>query len=117
MSNKRVWGLWSAAVVLVIASTANAASFDCRRAHAPDERVVCAKRDLNDQDVRVAVLYESTLHFMAMGARDAARERQRAWLAERRRCGSNEACLRRVYEGRVQELQRLLEQAYGLGPL
>src|ERR1700744_2926760 len=35
-----------------------AASFDCTRAHAADERAVCASRALSEMDVEMAVRFE-----------------------------------------------------------
>lgn len=101
----------------VLASPALGASFDCARARASDERAVCADRALNDADVRVAQLFGIVGHFLAMGARGAEIDAQHAWLAERRRCGANRACLRRLYARREAELNRILERAYTLGPL
>jgi len=102
---------------LAATSSSRAASFDCGKAHLADEIAICRDPALNDQDVRVGVLFEITLHFLAMGARDEARDRQKQWLAERSRCGSDVACLRRAYDQRLGELQGVLERAYGLGPL
>lgn len=101
----------------LFAAPALAASFDCARARTADERAVCADRALNDADVRVAQLYGITRHFLAMGARGAEIDAQRAWLAERRRCGARRVCLRRLYARREAELNRILERAYTLGPL
>lgn len=90
-----VFGLLAA---LVFTSTTGAASFDCSKARAPDERAICEDRELNDQDVRVAVLYQTTSHFLAMGARDEARAQQARWLAEapavRRQSGLPQPSLR-----------------------
>jgi uncharacterized protein len=36
---------------------AAAASFDCSKAETADEKAVCADRQLNDEDVEMAVLY------------------------------------------------------------
>ena len=103
--------------LIAVVQPACAASFDCDKARVPDEVTICRDRGLNDQDVRVAFLYDATSHFLAMGARDVARDQQKAWLAERRRCGADSACLRRAYARRLTELQRVLEKAYELGPL
>src|SRR3954447_3593569 len=112
---------YAAAVGLLISlaatSSSRAASFDCGKARLADEIAICRDPALNDQDVRVGLLFDITLHFLAMGARDEARDRQKQWLAERSRCGSDVTCLRRAYDQRLGELQGVLERAYGLGPL
>lgn len=114
-SRFRVLGLVLAAAAL--AGPAAAASFDCANARRADERAVCADRALNDADVRVGQLYDIARHFLAMGARGAEIDAQRAWLGERRRCGASRACLKRIYARREAELTRILDRAYALGPL
>lgn len=94
-----------------------AASFDCGKVRRADEVAICRDRTLNDEDVRMGVVFQTSLHFLGMGARDAARERQSLWLAQRRRCGSSRVCLRLAYNERLRELQSVMEKAYGLGPL
>ena len=90
---------------LLAADGAQGASFACGRARTPDERAICADRALNDQDVRVAVMYDFLRGLHAMGGRGAILDDQRAWLAERRRCGAGRACLAAIYARRVRELQ------------
>lgn len=75
------------------------ASFDCRRAASPAERMVCADPLLATYDRGVAAAYRA-----ALAARYAhARDGQRAWLRERDRCGDL-VCLRRSYAERLQSL-------------
>ena len=92
--------------LLLGAGAARAASFPCERARAPDERAVCADRALNDQDVRVAVMYDFLRGLHAMGGRGAIIDDQRAWLAQRRRCGADRRCLSAAYARRVASLRR-----------
>jgi uncharacterized protein len=93
-----------------------AASFDCDRARAPDEKAVCASRPLNDKDVRMALLYDINRKTLAMGGRGALEDAQQQWLRERRACGARRACLDRAYDRRLDELQRGLERIYRNGP-
>ena len=108
------------ALVLTAASAAAlpaaAASFDCRKARAADERAICANRDLNDQDVRMDQLYGITRRLVPMGGRDAIMDQQRAWLKARRTCGANRACLARSYEQRLRELNTVMDRVYSQGP-
>ena len=92
--------------VLACAGAAHAASFDCARARAADERAVCADRALNDQDVRMATMFTFLRGVHAMGAAGAMGDRQREWLTARGRCGGDRACLARAYRTRIAELQR-----------
>jgi len=43
------------ALPLLFATSTHAASFDCAKAQAPDEKAICAHLDLNDADVRKGV--------------------------------------------------------------
>jgi len=93
-----------------------AASFDCNRARAPDEKAVCANIALNDKDVKMSVLYEINKRTLAMGGRGALIDAQQQWLRDRRGCGANRACLNRVYDRRLGELERSMERIYRNGP-
>lgn len=106
---------------LVLAATcaavpAAAASFDCAKARKPDEKAICANRDLNDQDVRVDQLYGITRHLAPMGGRGAIMDDQRAWLKARQTCGANQACLKRGYDKRLGELNKVMDRVYSQGP-
>lgn len=103
-------------LTLALPVTAHAASYDCARARAPDEKAVCAYLPLNDKDVRMSVLYEVNKRTLAMGGRGAMEDQQRQWLAERRRCGANRSCLTRLYDRRLDELERTMERIYRAGP-
>ena len=106
-----------AAVLLVgAASAADAASFDCTRARAPDERAICADRGLNDQDVTMSVMLKIGGHFVGMGARGAMQDDQIAWLKARRACGANRECLTQSYDGRIATLQKVIDAAASHGP-
>lgn len=89
----------------LVAAPAAAASFDCARARAPDERAICADRALNDQDVRLATWLDALGRIQLMGANGVMRDDQRAWLAARRRCGADRACLARAYDRRLGALR------------
>jgi uncharacterized protein len=99
-----------------IPSLARAASFDCGRARAPDEKAICANLALNDKDVRMALLYDINRKTLAMGGRGALEDAQRQWLRDRRGCGAKRACLNRAYDRRLDELDRSMERIYRSGP-
>ena len=108
--------LITALALSLAASAAQAASFDCGKARKADEKAVCADRSLNDKDVKMSVLYDINRHTLAMGGRGAMMDAQHDWLAERRRCGGQRACLTRVYDRRLGELERSMERIYTHGP-
>ena len=104
-------------VLAAIATTAQAASFDCARARAPDEKAVCASRALNDADVKMATLYSLDLRFVPMGGRDHLHDDQRAFLAARKACTANRACISRLYDRRIAALQAVIDtRVYPHGP-
>ncbi|WP_375465650.1 lysozyme inhibitor LprI family protein [uncultured Methylobacterium sp.] len=84
---------------------ARAASFPCDRAEAADERAVCAHLPLNDRDVEMAVRFAILKDVLPMGGGAKLREDQEAWLAERRTCGGDVACLKDVYDARLTVLR------------
>lgn len=104
------------AIVLLGPVAAHAASFDCAKARAADEKAICRHRALNDADVRMATLFEVDGHLLAMGGRGALQDAQVAWLKDRRRCGGDVACLTRRYDARLAELQRVFDDIASRGP-
>ena len=102
--------------VLVAATTAQAASFDCGRARGADERAICADRALNDRDVTMSVMLKIAKGFVAMGQRGAIQDDQVAWLKARQACGADRLCLRRSYDGRIAEIQTVIDNAASHGP-
>ncbi|PXA79310.1 hypothetical protein DMC25_21795 [Caulobacter sp. D4A] len=105
-----------ALVSLGFAGASHAASFDCAKARRADEKAICADRSLDNKDVRMSVLYDVNKKTMGMGARGALMDSQQAWLNERAGCKANRACLARVYDRRLGELERSMERIYRAGP-
>lgn len=93
-----------------------AASFDCAKARARDEKAICANVILNDKDVKMSVLYDINRKTLAMGGRGSLQDAQQQWLRDRRTCGANRACLNRAYDKRLDELDRSMERIYRNGP-
>jgi uncharacterized protein len=96
---------------------AGAASFDCSKAEAADEKAVCADRQLNDEDVEMAVLYTQLKPLLGMGARGDMEDEQAAWLKRRAACGADRACLGKAYQERVQQLRGGFEALAKRGPV
>ncbi|MCD2171697.1 lysozyme inhibitor LprI family protein [Rhizobium sp. C4] len=81
---------------------ARAASFDCdAKALAPDETAICANRELNDLDVRMATEFKWLSGMYAMGVRGELQDQQTAWLKVRQACQADVACIRKAYEDRL----------------
>jgi uncharacterized protein len=96
---------------------AGAASFDCAKAEAADEKAICADRQLNDEDVEMAVLYTQLKPLLGMGARGDMEDEQAAWLKRRAACGADRACLGKTYYDRIQQLKRGFEALAKGGPV
>jgi len=91
------------------AGTSQAASFDCGKARQPDEKAICADHGLSDLDVEMATLYGVRMQIpMLMGAKGAAQDEQRAFLAARGTCGAVAACIRQAYERRNSVLNQVI---------
>jgi uncharacterized protein len=87
--------------LMIFASPADAASFNCGKAAAADEIAICRTTVLSELDVAMATLYGVRMQIpMLMGARGAAQDEQRAFLQSRASCGSNVACIQSAYQQR-----------------
>ena len=94
----------------------SAASFDCSKAEAADEKAICADHQLNDADVEMSVLYVQLKPFLGMGARGDMEDQQVAWLKRRAACGADHACLSKAYADRLQQLKGGFEALAKRGP-
>ncbi len=97
------------ALLLLSSNMALAASFDCAKARAPDEKAICANRVLNDKDVQMATEYRFLKGLFAMGFRGSMQDDQQAWLKARQRCNSDTACLTARYNERLKQLQTIYD--------
>lgn len=96
--------------------SASAASFDCNRARLPDEKAVCASRQLSELDVEMSVRYQMLMGLVAMGTRGDMGEEQQSWLSARKKCGAREACLLTAYRLRIQTLKDEYARLASRGP-
>lgn len=109
MIQKTSFAVLSALALSITSSATWAASFDCTKARATDEKAVCTNLPLNDMDVTMALLFNLDKRFLPMGGRDALIDQQKAWLVSRKACGSNVACLTDLYQQRIRALQQIIE--------
>ena len=108
-------------LALLIAITAgsvpaSAASFDCNRARLPDEKAICASRQLSELDVEMSVRYQMLTGLVAMGTRGDMGDEQQSWLSARKKCGANQACLLGAYRSRIQTLKDEYAHLASRGP-
>jgi uncharacterized protein len=100
------------ALLAVAARPVQAASFNCAKATKPDEKAICDSTKLSDLDVEMATLYRVRMELpMLMGARGAAQDEQRAFLAQRGNCGAGVACLQAAYAARIAVLNQTIKAA------
>jgi uncharacterized protein len=78
---------------------------------------VCADRQLNDEDVEMAILYTQLKPLLGMGARGDMEDKQAAWLKQRVACEADRACLSKAYQERVQQLRGGFEALAKRGPV
>jgi uncharacterized protein len=105
------------AVLFVLAGgSADAASFACDKAEAPDEKAICAHLPLNDRDVEMATRFEILKAVLPMGGQSKLREDQETWLTERRTCAADVECLRNTYDARLKVLRGVLSEFAKQGP-
>ncbi|MFC7399753.1 lysozyme inhibitor LprI family protein [Chelatococcus sp. GCM10030263] len=87
-------------------SSAQAASFDCAKAKAADEIAVCKLPELSELDTKMAALWFAYSKFpFLMGANGARQDEADAFLRQRSACGNEVACLKRVYQARISQLE------------
>lgn len=105
------------AMLIGFGGTAQAASFPCAKAEAPDEKAICATLSLNDLDVEMATRFEILKDLLAMGNRSQLQDEQETWLKERQSCAGDVACLKQAYETRLKVLRGVLAEFAKQGPL
>jgi len=79
-----------------------AASFDCGKATAQVERLICLNPKLSDLDGDLAAAYQAAL--ASTSRADSIRREQREWLKARNACGTVQ-CLEAQYDKRLSELE------------
>jgi uncharacterized protein len=91
-------------LILLSASVAHSASFDCAKASTFVEKAICSDPKISRQD---DVLGENYKYVSASNIGDGARKdlkaTQRAWMAARNKCDNNE-CITNAYRKRIDEV-------------
>ncbi len=113
-------GRYLPSVLLIIATlaagSACAAGFDCNRARLPDEKAICASRQLSELDVEMSVRYQMLTGLVAMGTRGNMQDAQETWLKSRQACGRDHACLLAAYRSRIGTLKDEYAHLASRGP-
>lgn len=104
-------------LVITLATSAHAASFDCAVAKTDVERIICSSEELSQLDRTLAEIYE--LELSRDNAAKSIRAAHRTWLESRNRC-SDTTCIEHRYEQRIADLacdeeSRMAGSAVGSG--
>lgn len=95
-----------------MASTTEAASFDCAKAAKPDEVAICASPDLSALDSEMGGLWFAFSKVpMLMGSNGARMDDAQEFLQQRAACGGDLSCLRKLYHARIGVLKQSIAQA------
>jgi len=93
-----------AAGIALLATSANAAGFDCRYAHAGAEATICKDEGLSKNDDNMASLF----YWMRDGIRQPWKGNfitdQRIWIYVRNACGEDTNCLYATYTYRFRQM-------------
>jgi clan AA aspartic protease (TIGR02281 family) len=96
---------FSAWLSLVLVSNAGAQSFDCKRARAPDEIVICSIPKLGTLDEKMVGMFLALRSASTESEKRLLTMEQATWLKERSVCGADSNCIQSSYERRIKQLQ------------
>lgn len=91
-------------------TVAHAASFDCAKASAPTEKMICQNPKISKLDDRLSEVYKEVRKADA-----SVVEEQKSWLKDARAC-KDEKCLENTYGIRVEELENRLAKLSQVKP-
>ena len=89
---------------------------DCAKASTPADRTICGNYALGQDEARMAAIYGVATALVAMGQRGDIQDAQRAFIKTREACGTDTACLSRVYADRIRQLDAVLDRIAAGGP-
>src|SRR5690242_8067919 len=104
-------GMVAVAALASAATGAQAQSFNCRKAHFPDEKLICASPQLSMLDERLDWIFRQNMRLLAKPGRDALDREEEQWVVARRRCGSDHRCVESFYRSRIGELTARVGEA------
>lgn len=103
-------------LVPALALSADYAPLDCAKAQSPAEKMICKTYSLGQAEARMATLYAVATSLVAMGQRGDIGDAQRQWLKTREACGRDIACLGKVYNDRIGQLNAVISDIASHGP-
>jgi uncharacterized protein len=106
MKSCRIVCLLALLFVPLMSWTAQAQSFNCRRAEQPDEVLICQSARLSALDERMSSLYFRLRNRLRGRARRVLEAEQQEWLQSRIACGRDYGCIESHYLTRIAQLLR-----------
>jgi uncharacterized protein len=107
---------FAVAAAFTSASAADYAPLDCSKANEPSLFAICSNYSLGQAEARMATIFGIVTSLVAMGQRGDLIDTQRAWLAERDRCGDDTGCLSDAYARRIRQLNAVIADIASRGP-
>lgn len=95
------------AAIMLLSTSAQAASFNCSKAGNATEKAICANARLSKADVKLANTYEIVMRLSDQSP--YIRGEQLQWLKNRNQCGARVACISEEYQYRQQGLEDYLQ--------
>jgi uncharacterized protein YecT (DUF1311 family) len=80
-------------------------SFDCVKAHDPDEKAICRNGELSLLDRELDVLFSAVRSRLNKDQQKALAAAESAWLSQRSACASDDDCIRAAYQDRISQLR------------
>lgn len=102
---KAITNVIGIAGVAALSGALHAASFDCAKAGAPIEKLICSDANVSQLDKQLAQAYKAAME--NAGNKDGLKKVQRAWLKEVRNECKDINCLANVYDVRIKTLSSL----------
>lgn len=96
---------WLCVVMLCAGFSAHAASFDCKKASTPTEKMICESTPLSDLDSKLADVYSKTFAAASPNAKVRLRAGQRTWLGLVSRNCDDVECITVAYQARIDQLE------------
>lgn len=93
------WRIFCAFVLLAVATSTQAASFDCAKASTKVEHIICDTPEISKLDDELAQAYKAALQDQVQV--DAIKQAQKNWIKERNGC-ADAVCVKEAYEARIE---------------
>lgn len=99
-----------------LALAADYAPLNCAKTRSAAEITICRTFALGQAEARMATLYGIATSLVAMGQRGDIGDAQIEFLKARNACGRNVACLTRLYNSRIDQLNKVIVAIASRGP-